>query len=124
MYIAPYVDEAIDESPDFFHFDDIFFRAVLERSESKMATRALRTIVRLLCGDDNEKFNRLNLKYFRQPSNGGSPGAIFFRKDILPAVLERAEEQGIRGKVIEFIESLAREYLLEPDEYDDLVFSN
>ena len=95
---------------------------MLEREGGEMATRALRTIVKLLCGDDNDQFSHLRLKYFRQPTNGGSPGAIFFRTNILPEVLEHAEEQGVKGKTIDFIELLAAGYQLEPDEFEHLVF--
>lgn len=122
MFVAPYIDGAVDESPDFFHFDDIYHRAMLEQAGGEMATRALRTIVKLLCGDNNDQFSHLRLKYFRQPTNGGSPGAIFFRTDILPEVLNRAAEQGDKGKTIDFIELLAAGYQLEPDEYEELVF--
>lgn len=122
MFVAPYIDEAVERSPDFFHFDDIYHRAMLERAGGEMATRALHTIVKLMCGDDYRQFYGLQLKYFRQPNNGGSPGAIFFRTDILPAVMERAQWQGAKGKIIQFLESLAASYYPEPDEYEHLVF--
>lgn len=123
MFVAPYIDEAVDRSPDYFHFDDIFYRAMLERAGKEMATRVLRTIVKLLCGEDYDQFSRLRLKYFRQPTNGGSPGAIFFRTEVLTEVLDYAGERGLQGKTIELIGQLATSFNLVPDEYEELVFS-
>lgn len=122
LFVAPYIDEAVDASPDYFHFDDIFHRAALERLDETMATRALRTMVKLLC-EDEDQFKVIKHQYFRQPAAGGKPGIMFFRADVLPEVLDRADERGVKGKAIQLLEDLERKYCPAADEYGHLVFN-
>ncbi len=121
--VAPYIDKQVDASPDYFHFDDIFHEAALEGFQEQIATRALRTIVKLLC-DNPGQYSEIYEDYFGASTAARiRPGVLFFHVDILPEVLERAEDMGVKGKSIQLIENLEAKYCSLPDEYDELVFS-